>query len=56
MKKTNSLTEDVDHVVLQGGADRITSIAVPLAFVGVGTFMLGGGLLNLYRGVGKEDQ
>ena len=41
---------------VQGGADRITSVAIPLAFAGVGLFLLGGGLANMYRGVGKRDQ
>lgn len=40
----------------QGGADRITSVAIPLAFVGVGGFLLFGGLANMVRGVGKRDQ
>lgn len=43
-------------VVLQGGADRIVSVAIPVGFLAVGTVLLVGGLSNLYRGVGKEDQ
>jgi hypothetical protein len=55
MENLSQLTMTLESF-LQGGADRITSVAIPLAFVGVGGFMLFGGLANMYRGVGKRDQ
>ncbi|GMH33862.1 hypothetical protein BSKO_01696 [Bryopsis sp. KO-2023] len=40
---------------LKGSYDKVTTVAIPLGFVGVGVFLVGRGLSNMARGVGRLE-
>lgn len=42
--------------LLGGATDRITSVAIPVAFTVTATALLARGLHNLYTGQGRRDQ
>jgi len=46
-------TKKLTH--LKHPADRVTSVIIPLAFVGVTGYMMGHGLWNMMHGKGKIE-
>ncbi|KAK9670303.1 hypothetical protein RND81_13G192800 [Saponaria officinalis] len=43
------------HTYLKGPMDKITSVAIPLAFAGASLFMIGKGIYNMSHGIGKKE-
>ncbi|KAL5064374.1 hypothetical protein RYX36_026111 [Vicia faba] len=43
------------HTHLKGPYDKITSVAIPLAFAAASLFMIGRGIYNMSHGIGKKE-
>ncbi|KAF6145804.1 hypothetical protein GIB67_016253 [Kingdonia uniflora] len=43
------------YTYLKGKYDKITSVAIPMAFAGTCLFMIGRGIYDLSHGLGKKE-
>ncbi|KAG6756764.1 hypothetical protein POTOM_040207 [Populus tomentosa] len=43
------------HTYLKGPLDKITSVAIPLAFAGTTLYLIGRGIYNMSHGTGKKE-
>lgn len=43
------------HTYLKGPYDKITSVAIPIAFAATCCFMIGKGIYNMSHGIGKKE-
>ncbi|XAR60105.1 hypothetical protein NMG60_11033355 [Bertholletia excelsa] len=43
------------HTYLKGPYDKITSVAIPLALAGTAIVLIGRGIYNMSRGIGKKE-
>ncbi|KAL9245826.1 hypothetical protein vseg_019431 [Gypsophila vaccaria] len=43
------------HTYLKGPMDKVTSVAIPLAFAAASLFMIGKGIYNMSHGIGKKE-
>ncbi|KAL2927378.1 Cytochrome c oxidase subunit 7 [Bienertia sinuspersici] len=43
------------HTYLKGPADKITSVAIPLALAATSLYLIGEGIYNMSHGIGKKD-
>ncbi|KAJ6980437.1 acidic ribosomal protein P0 [Populus alba x Populus x berolinensis] len=43
------------HTYLKGPLDKITSVAIPLAFAGTTLYLIGRGIYNMSHGIGKKE-
>lgn len=43
------------HTYLKGRMDKITSIAIPIAFAATCSFMIARGIYNMSHGIGKKE-
>ncbi|KAJ6752466.1 hypothetical protein OIU85_002845 [Salix viminalis] len=43
------------HTYLKGPLDKVTSVAIPIAFAATSLFLIGRGIYNMSHGIGKKE-
>lgn len=43
------------HTYLKGPLDKVTSVAIPVAFAATSLFLIGRGIYNMSHGIGKKE-